>query len=61
MEYLVNPAWSVKAEYQHFEFGDVTTALPASVGGSAKFTNASLDAVTAGVNYHIGHGYDILK
>lgn len=61
VEYLVNPAWSVKAEYQHFEFGDVTTTLPAPAAGSAKFTNASLDAVTAGVNYHFGRGFDVLK
>ena len=60
VEYLVTPAWSVKAEYQHFEFAD--TSISAADGtGSTKFKDATVDAVTAGVNYHIGHGYDILK
>ena len=58
VEYLVTPAWSVRAEYQHFEFGDASNAVPAEPGnvggGSGKFTNASADTVTAGISYHFG-------
>jgi outer membrane immunogenic protein len=60
VEYMVAPAWSVKAEYQHFAFDDVNVATPAE-GGNVKFKNNEADAVTAGVNYHLGRSFDGLK
>jgi outer membrane immunogenic protein len=63
VEHLLSPSWSVKVEYQHFDFGDETFTLNNFKGvflGTEKFSVKS-DAVTAGVNYHFGAGYTPLK
>jgi outer membrane immunogenic protein len=61
VEYMVRPNWSIKAEYQHFEFDDTTVLWPNSTTNTVKFSPTA-DAVTLGVNYHLGHtGYEPLK
>lgn len=59
VEYQLSPSWSLKAEYQHFDFGDKTVGT--GDGYTADFTANTSDAVTAGVNYHFGRGSDSLK
>jgi outer membrane immunogenic protein len=59
-EYMVNPTWSVKVEYQHFDFENASVPTPIQ-GGGVKFRDDTIDAVTAGVNYHFGRGYEPLK
>lgn len=61
-EYMLSRGWSIKAEYQHFDFGsqdfNVTTA-----GGDAFRFKEDLRADTAkiGINYHFNNGYEPLK
>ncbi len=61
LEYSLSSAWSVKAEYQHFDFGSEQSNL--NIGGrDFKFDHdLTVDTVKAGVNYHVGHGYEPLK
>jgi outer membrane immunogenic protein len=63
VEYMVRPAWSVKVEYQHFDYGNQTLHSLAAVNGEGadiKFSPTS-DAVTAGINYHFHREYAPLK
>lgn len=74
VEYKLSPSWSLKAEYQHFDFGD------ASFGGSQSknfdcfpwrgchsdlttdtSVSTTADAVKFGINYHINSGAGWLK
>ena len=59
MEYKFNPTWSVKLEYQHFDFGNVTGNLyPVVDGVTSRFErNLTADAVTVGVNYAWGGSF----
>jgi outer membrane immunogenic protein len=59
VEYMVRPAWSIKVEYQHFDYGDQTLDSVAH-GEDIKFSPTS-DAVTFGVNYHFNREYAPLK
>ncbi len=67
VEYKINPAWSVKAEYQYMNFGknDLTDVSGAGAGSFASFTGVSKDddyhTVRVGLNYHLGAGYEPLK
>ena len=68
-EYAVNPAWSIKAEYQHFDFGSMSYnysgdyTYPNVCGGNciAHLTDGkntvsiTADTVKVGVNYHVGN------
>lgn len=59
VEYLVSPNWSLKAEYQHFDFGTEQVKFD-----NASFrwdNNLSVDTVKVGVNYHLNSGHDSLK
>ncbi len=60
LEYALSPAWSVKAEYLHFDFGreDSTFSGSANVRFGHDLT---VDTVKAGLNYHVGQGYEPLK
>ncbi|KAI94117.1 hypothetical protein T281_12770 [Rhodomicrobium udaipurense JA643] len=76
VEYKLTASWSVKAEYQYFDFGSISysyndcvsvggTCAPAgstyanhytsTLKGSTK-VDITADAVTVGLNYHIGGG-----
>ena len=48
IEYKINPAWSVKAEYQRVDF-------------SKDHVDATADTFRVGVNFFVGGGYDPLK
>lgn len=63
VEYALNQEWSVKIEYQHFDFGSTSfnyeasrtitgTNLQSTISGEGKFS-PSVDAVKVGVNYHL--------
>ena len=74
VEYALNQSWSLKAEYQHFDFGSISYSYSGcdSVGGTCPaagqtynnhYTSTldgktrvsfTADAVTFGVNYHLG-------
>jgi outer membrane immunogenic protein len=68
-EYLWNQTWSVKVEYQHFDFGTASssltagtyvTAFPAvpiltATGPNYNFSHdLTVDTVKVGLNYHLG-------
>ncbi len=63
-EYLWGPAWSVKVEYQYFDFGTASSSLSyttytsgvISPGNTTYTFNHSLDVntVKVGLNYHLG-------
>ena len=58
-EYLWNPAWSVKVEYQYFDFGTASSSLSLANAAGAPITygfNHDLDINTVkfGINYHLG-------
>jgi outer membrane immunogenic protein len=54
IEYLISPSWSIKGEYQHFDFGSVdfhpVISDPTVVIGNT----LTADTVKVGLNYHIG-------
>jgi outer membrane immunogenic protein len=52
IEYMIAPAWSVKAEYQFFDFGSGTDHMPDD--GDRYRTDLSVHTVKAGINYHFG-------
>ncbi len=58
IEHKFAPNWSAKIEYQHFDFGSHNLVL--SAADSYK-TDLTADVVKAGLNYHVGHGYEPLK
>jgi len=52
-EYRLNPSFSLKAEYKHFDFGTQNVILP----GNFAYSNAlTADSVTFGVNFLFGKG-----
>jgi outer membrane immunogenic protein len=65
VEYSLSPAWSLKAEYQHFDFGRVSYSYDNTYnfGGSLNShlsgtttVSQTADAVKLGVNYQFGRG-----
>lgn len=61
LEYAVSPAWSVKAEYLHFDFGSERSATDINTLCCSYEHQLTVDTVKAGVNYHIGPSYEPLK
>ena len=62
VEHKLSPAWSVKAEYQYFDFGSQDAVLNTPAHGNFAYSNAlTVNAVTAGLNYHVGTSYEPLK
>lgn len=68
VEHFISPAWSVKAEYLHFDFGTQagyqTNVADTSSPIGYRFhnwTSVTADSVKVGVNYHAGQGYEPLK
>jgi outer membrane immunogenic protein len=68
VEHFINPAWSIKAEYLHFDFGtQVGYQTNVSDPGSPlnyrfhNWTTVTADSVKVGVNYHVGPSYEPLK
>jgi outer membrane immunogenic protein len=61
VEYLLAPSWSVKAEYQYLDLGGDTLSFT-KINGTATFTDPhTYNTVRAGLNYHLGGGYEPLK
>jgi outer membrane immunogenic protein len=68
IEHFFSPAWSVKAEYLHFDFG-TQSGYQTNVGDLTSplgyrfrnWTDVTADSVKVGVNYHFGQGYEPLK
>jgi outer membrane immunogenic protein len=58
-EYKLNPAWSLKAEYQHINLGHENAT--AAGGGYVTTADTKLDTVRAGINYHFNTSYAPLK
>ena len=63
VEYALNQNWSIKVEYQHFDFGSTSfkydgdfsipgTPWHSKLNGSAEFS-PTVDSVMVGVNYHL--------
>ena len=61
IEYKINPSWSVKGEYQYFDFGNYDL-VPINVF-TAIHDNLTANVVKVGVNYFVGGpaGYTPLK
>jgi outer membrane immunogenic protein len=73
-EYALSPAWSLKAEYQHFDFGKMSysysgcvpvpgapvtcpgTWYTSRINGKTDIS-VTADAVSVGVNYHLGESW----
>jgi opacity protein-like surface antigen len=50
---MIVPAWSVKGEYQHFDFGTKTATLVTPANGNFRYSHRlTADAFMVGVNYH---------
>jgi outer membrane immunogenic protein len=62
VEFMLNSAWSIKAEYLHADFGSESARL-ADGAGAVIDSKASLttDTVRGGINYHVGNVYEPLK
>jgi outer membrane immunogenic protein len=62
-EVMFSPAWSVKLEYLHFDFGtEDATLTNTNVRRNFRYSNdLTADQVTVGLNYHFGSGYVPLK
>ena len=58
VEYMLNPNWTVKAEYLHFDLGNVNNTW-----NDIQVTHGDLtiDTVKLGVNYIWNRGYAPLK
>jgi outer membrane immunogenic protein len=66
VEYKINPALSLKGEYQHFDFGSNSLASSYNYagcpGGNCSVKDAlTIDTVKVGVNYFVNSGYSPLK
>jgi outer membrane immunogenic protein len=55
LEYLLTPAWSVKLEYQHFGFGNETSATTINTLCCTYTHKVAFDTAQIGLNYHLGH------
>ena len=66
VEHFISPAWSIKAEYLHFDFGTKgstqvsVTDIPIGYHYNDTFT-VTAESVKLGLNYHVGQGYEPLK
>jgi outer membrane immunogenic protein len=58
-EYKISPAWSLKAEYQYFDFGSETLRLPSD--GDRYRADLTAHTVKVGVNYFVSPAYEPLK
>ncbi len=66
IEYKLSPSWSVKGEYQYYDFGSTTLdplAAVGIIGGPTIHSDLNVNTVKVGVNYFLGGygGYAPLK
>ncbi len=60
VEYKINPAWSLKAEYQYIDLGSEKLTNPTGTM-STNGLDASFHTVRLGLNYRFGGGSEPLK
>ncbi len=60
VEYKLNPAWSVKAEYQFLSLDASSFSGPGALGAPEK-DRTEVNTVRLGLNYSFGHVYEPLK
>ncbi len=61
LEYLVSPGWSVKAEYQYFDFGTQHSSVD-YLGTTFRFDHElTAQTVKAGLNLHMYSSYQPLN
>jgi len=54
-EFKLSPAWIVKVEYLHYEFGTEDATLHTPLNGNFRYSNdLTADAVKVGLNYYFG-------
>lgn len=56
LEYKVNPAWSVKGEYQFISLDANNFNGAGPLNGSIYSNRSEIDTVRFGLNYHVGQG-----
>jgi outer membrane immunogenic protein len=62
LELSITPAWSIKGEFLHFDFGSQNATLHTPFSGTFRYSNdLTVDTATVGINYHFGAGYMPLK
>jgi outer membrane immunogenic protein len=62
LEYKFTPVWSVKGEYQYFDFGSQDFTVTGGAPSPDKFSEeVTVHTVKLGVNYAIVPGYEPLK
>ncbi len=64
VEYKINPAWSVKAEYQYINLGKndpVRATYGSFASAGTKLEDDAFHTVRFGLNYHVLPGYEPLK
>ncbi len=62
VEYQINPAWSIKAEYLFFDFGNAGGQLVFSnTTGDSYSSQLTVQTAKVGINFHIPSFYEPLK
>jgi outer membrane immunogenic protein len=61
IEYKISPAWSVKGEYQYYDFGSFDFHPILDAPKIALSNNLTANTVKVGVNYYFGNIYSPLK
>jgi outer membrane immunogenic protein len=63
VEYKINPAWSLKAEYQYIDLGSAKMTGIDTTGAAVTTNNldTNFHTVRLGLNYRIGGSYEPLK
>ena len=69
VEYKLSPVWSLKAEYQHFDFGSLTNTFSRDFSSACgnyptacSYKNeVTVNSVKVGVNYFVNGGFAPLK
>jgi outer membrane immunogenic protein len=61
VEYKINPAWSLKAEYLHFDFGSERATLTSGAGVFGYKNELTVDTAKVGINYYFLPSYVPLK
>ncbi len=56
VEYMVNPAWSVKGEYQYISLNANNNSYGAGPLNGGYSSRSNIDTVRLGLNYHLGQG-----
>lgn len=61
-EYLLTPNWSIKGEYQYFDFGERNFTLVDYYGYAWRFDrDLTVQVAKGGINYHFTPAYEPLK